>query len=66
MKTMKIFALILPLGILTLSSCSECSVCTKTDSPEVRICRDDYDEDQDYHNAIGFMELAGYDCDESL
>jgi len=66
MKTIKLSLFILPLAAVSFASCSECSICTKDDSPEVRICEEDYENEQEYHNAIGFMEFGGYDCDESL
>jgi len=66
MKTVQISLIALALGGLSLASCSKCQTCTDNDSPEVRICRDDYDSDDEYNNAIDVTEALGYDCSGSL
>ncbi len=45
-----------------LASCSDCDICTKDSSPEVRICEDDYNNSTEYGLALDIKEAQGYDC----
>jgi hypothetical protein len=65
MKT-KISLFILAAAGITFASCSKCQLCTEEDSPEVRICRDDYGSESEYDAAIDFTEALGYDCSSSI
>ena len=50
----------------TASSCKQCSVCTKANSPEVRFCEKDYDTKTEYAARVDAIELTGYDCKEAI
>lgn len=44
------------------SSCSKCTVCTKNNEPDVRLCEKDYDSHTAYGLAIDVYEAQNYDC----
>jgi hypothetical protein len=44
----------------TLSSC--CKTCAKTGENSVQVCRNNYNSDQDYTNAVSFYEAFGFTC----
>jgi hypothetical protein len=49
--------------IVGFSSCKKkCEVCTKENSPEVRICEDDYDSNTEYGLVLDITEASGYNC----
>ncbi len=50
----------------TASSCKQCSVCTKTNEPEVRYCEKDYDSKTQYGLAVDVKESQGFNCKESI
>ncbi len=51
---------------LAFSSCSKCTVCTKTSEPETRYCEKDFDSNTAYGVAIDIKEGQGYDCKKSI
>ena len=52
-------------GITGMSACTKCKVCTKNNSPEVRLCEKDYNSETEYGAAVDAKEADGYDCTES-
>lgn len=48
-------------AVLALSSCSKCTECTDC-TVEQTICRDGYDSNDDYQQAIDEAEFIGCDC----
>lgn len=48
--------------IMALASCGKCQICTKDSSPEVRICRGDYNNNTAYGLALDVQEAGGYEC----
>jgi hypothetical protein len=47
----------------TLTSCkSGCTVCEKGSAADVRICKDDYSNDEQYRQAIQEKEADDYSC----
>lgn len=48
--------------IIGFTSCVKCQVCLKDSSPEVRVCRNDYDNNTQYGLALDVKEAEGYDC----
>jgi len=61
MKTSKIYlAFVLGLG-LVLASC-ECKKCTKENENSVDVCRNNYDSQSDYEDAVTGYQLMGYGC----
>jgi ABC-type oligopeptide transport system substrate-binding subunit len=44
----------------TLSSC--CKTCAKTGENSVQVCRNNYNTEQDYTNAVSVFEFLGYTC----
>ncbi|MBL0309923.1 MAG: hypothetical protein IPP77_09675 [Bacteroidetes bacterium] len=57
------FALILSSGLM---SCKRCQVCTKSSSPEVRVCEKDYSNNTLYGLALDAYEAQGYSCKNSI
>jgi len=53
---------ILAFTAMGLASCSDCVVCTKDSSPEVRLCEDDYDTNTQYGLAQDALTGNGYNC----
>jgi len=53
-------------GVVSLAACTKCKVCTKENSPEIRICEKDYDSSTEYGFAVDVAEGNGYTCKESL
>lgn len=54
-------------AIFTFSSCTKCNECS--DCPlgiEDTICRDGYDSNSDYQNAVDEAENAGCNCSETV
>jgi hypothetical protein len=47
---------------MSISSCSDCDLCTKDSAPEMRICESDYDNSTQYGLALDALEIQGYDC----
>lgn len=52
------------LGLMAVifNACDKCQICTKSASPEVRVCRGDYNNDSEYDLAITALEWTGYSC----
>jgi len=44
------------------SSCQECTVCEKGSEPDARICKNDYNNDSQYRQAIIDKETDGFSC----
>lgn len=64
---LKLLALLLgTVGITALGACSKCKVCTKENSPEVRLCEKDYGSQTEYGFAVDVKEADGYTCNESF
>lgn len=59
----KITLSLFTIGMLfAVSSCSKCTTCTKTNSPQLKYCQKDYASKSDYDNAVAATTLLGYDC----
>lgn len=59
-KVLFVFALAFGLSAM---SCDQCKTCTRSGSPELRICKSDYNNDQvQYDTAIAAAGLSGYTC----
>ncbi len=61
-----VFMLLAAVSLFTFSSCKKCTVCTKSNEPDVRYCEKDYDSNTEYGIAIDLKEADGYDCKSSL
>lgn len=48
------------------SSCKRCQVCTKSSSPEVRVCEKDYNSNTLYGLALDGYEAQGYSCNNGI
>ena len=44
-----------------LASC-QCKTCTKSGENDVKVCRDNYETEEDYNDALGIYQLDGYNC----
>lgn len=44
----------------SLTSC--CKTCTQAGYNSVQVCRDNYNTEQDYTNAVSIYEALGYTC----
>lgn len=62
MKKVLFTTSIIAFTALGLSSCTDCDICTKDSSPEIRICEDDYSSSTEYGLALDLREAQGYDC----
>lgn len=51
---------------LGVSSCGKCTVCTKSNENDVRICEKDYDSKSEYGLAVDVYEAQDYDCGKSI
>jgi len=61
MKTsLKIAAMMFGFAIV-LTSC-ECKMCRKEGENDVKVCRDNYDSQEDYNQAVGVYQALNYDC----
>lgn len=49
-----------------LGSCSKCDLCTKTNSPEIRVCQKDYNTKTEYNTTLDGYEADGYVCKGSI
>lgn len=65
MKTIAI-SLSVVFGAILFTSCQQCKICTKDESPEVRVCEKDYGSSTEYGFAIDVLESQGYNCSGSL
>jgi hypothetical protein len=54
--------IILTLGIGTFLASCECKVCKKEGENDVKVCRDNYDTQEDYNQALGWYQLGGFSC----
>lgn len=61
----KLLTLFLGLGILTASSCKNCTECTRYPNANdtVELCKKDYASDDSYNNAFKHLVADGYKCD---
>ncbi len=67
MITMKKVALfVAAAGVLSMAACTKCKVCTKENSPEVRLCEKDYDTETEFGFAVDAADAGGYTCTESF
>lgn len=48
-------------AVLFLASC-QCKTCTNEGENDVRVCRDNYETEDDYNEALGWYQLSGYSC----
>lgn len=55
--------IILTLGIGTILTSCECKTCRKEGENDVRVCRDNYDSEDEYNQALGWYQLAEYSCE---
>lgn len=62
MKTRFLLPMALGLMAVIFNACDKCQICTKSASPEVRVCRGDYNNDSEYDLAITALEWTGYSC----
>ena len=44
-----------------LTAC-QCKTCTKSGENDVKVCRDNYQTEEDYNDALGVYQLSGYSC----
>lgn len=49
-----------------LGSCTKCEVCTKTNSPEIRVCEKDYNTKTQYNVMLDTYQANGYVCKSSI
>lgn len=56
-----IIYLMMAAGFATLTSC-KCQLCSKDNLPDQRFCKDDFNSNNDYNDAIDFWENLGYKC----
>lgn len=61
-----ILGIILGGMILSVASCTKCTVCTKSGSTDVRLCEKDYNSNTAYGVAVDAYEYAGYNCYKSF
>ncbi|MFN8310488.1 MAG: hypothetical protein U0T73_11040 [Chitinophagales bacterium] len=47
------------------ASCQKCTVCTKSNATDVRICKKDYNSNTAYGAAVDIYKAMNYDCTES-
>lgn len=66
MKIKMLAAIVAVISLVSFSSCTKCKVCTRENSPEVRICEKDYSSQTEYGFAVDAAEAGGYTCKESL
>jgi hypothetical protein len=59
-KYTKIIFLTLGIGLF-LASC-QCKTCSKSGENDVKVCRDNYQNDDDYNQSLGAYQLNGYTC----
>ncbi len=48
--------------LLLANSCSKCTTCTKSGSPELKYCEKDYSSKAAYDDQVALATLGGYDC----
>jgi hypothetical protein len=61
MKNLKL--VLLSVVALTVVSCSPCVTCTSPTDTSEQICREDFETQDDYENAINALELfTDYEC----
>lgn len=48
--------------LIGFSSCNKCQNCTKSSSPEIKICDKDYSNNTEYGLALDAYEAQGYNC----
>ncbi len=58
--SLKIFLVVIGMAGF-LASC-RCKVCTKEGENDVRVCRDNYETEDDYNQALGWYQLGEYSC----
>ncbi len=46
---------------IVLVSC-ECKVCRKSGENDVKVCRDNYNSQDEYNQALGWYQLGEYSC----
>lgn len=51
---------------LGVASCGKCTVCTKSNETDVRICEKDYSSNTAYGAAVDIYEAQDYDCGKSI
>lgn len=61
---MKTYAkiIIMLLGISTVLMSCQCKVCKKSSENDVQVCRDNYNSDDEYNQALGWYQLGEYSC----
>jgi len=61
---MKTYAKIISVGvgIVAFATSCQCKICTKDGENTVNVCRDNYNSDDAYNDAVGYYQLGGYDC----
>lgn len=56
------------ISIMVLSSsfyaCERCAKCTHAILNDSEICRENFDSEQDYQDAISAVEVIGYNCQQ--
>ncbi len=62
MKKLFLFSTLAVILSLGFTSCRKCQICTRSASPEIRICDKDYDSNTQYGLAIDALEATGYNC----
>lgn len=54
--------IILAIGLMSFLTACQCKTCTKSGENDVRVCRDNYETEEDYNDALGIYQLNGYSC----
>jgi hypothetical protein len=50
------------IAIISFSSCSKCTTCTKSGGSMVKLCEKDYSNNTSYGLAVDIYQNNGYNC----
>ncbi len=48
--------------MISVNSCKKCTTCTKSGSPDLKYCENQYSTKDAYDDAVALATLGGYDC----
>jgi histone acetyltransferase (RNA polymerase elongator complex component) len=48
--------------MISVNSCIKCTTCTKSGSPDLKYCENQYSTKDAYDDAVALATLGGYDC----
>jgi hypothetical protein len=57
-----VHVIVFMLGFAGFLTACQCKTCTKSGENDVRVCRDNYETEEDYNDALGVYQLGGYSC----